>query len=206
MAEGTPPSVREMTGRLAEAPPAFAGSVDVAAVLSDVLADLGHQPLSADWLAALAAQPRQMALLPRVRQASPDPDTLEPAQVQWLRAAGLVAWLLADPAIGRHVPTRAVLDLLSGDLHELTRHVAAADMVTDDDRREELVRLLCRAAGITPAGETPEQAADRLATLDTVHRLRVIAESRAAEEHARKVREALARKRAQEAAAKAMRE
>ncbi|OOK67654.1 hypothetical protein BZL30_7641 [Mycobacterium kansasii] len=57
-----------------------------------------------------------------------------------------------------------------------------------------------------PAGETVEQAADRLSTLDSATRARVEAEARAAEARAKEVRAALARKRAEEAAARASRE
>ena len=64
----------------------------------------------------------------------------------------------------------------------------------------------CGPRAWCPAGETPEQAADRLATLDSVTRARVETEARAAEERAREVRAALERQRAAEAAARASRE
>ena len=180
-----------LTRRLAETPAPFLGDVVVAAVLSDVLADLGHEPLVPDWQDALA----------------PPPDrTRDAARVAWQRACAVLAWLLADPMVGGAVSTSALTRFLGGDLHTLSRHVPASAMVEDPERREEVARLLLRAAGVPVAGETPAQSADRLATLDTATRLRVIEGARAAEEHARQVREALARKRAQEAAAKASRE
>lgn len=188
MSPAAGPPVQRLTRRLAETPSAFLGPVDVAAVLSDVLADLGHEPLSEEWLDALA------------------PQRPSEAQVGWLRTCAVVAWLVADPQVGAITSTHAVLSLLGGDLHTVAEHVRAEDFVGEDDRREELARLLLRAAGVVPAGETDAQAADRLATLDTATRLRVIAEARAAEAHTAKVRQALARKRAQEAAAKATRE
>jgi hypothetical protein len=46
------------------------------------------------------------------------------------------------------------------------------------------------------------QAADRLNALDSLERDRVIRETRAAEERAQKVREAMAKKKAEEAAAR----
>lgn len=182
------PAVELLTRRLAQCPPDFADAVAVGAILADVLEDAGHDLLPAEWHDALA--PRQP----------------EPAQRSWVQATAILAWLLADPAVGPIVPTAAVLELLRGDLHELTLHVPAAALVTDSDRREELARLLLRAAGTIPAGETPAQAADRLATLDTVTRLRVVADARAAEARAHAVRDALAAHRAREAAARAMRE
>ena len=102
--------------------------------------------------------------------------------------------------------SRQFLQFLSNDLHRLAGLVRAELLVQDPDRREELARLLIRAAGAVPAGETPEQAADRLSTLDSATRARVEAEARAAEERARDVRAALERKRAEEAAARASRE
>lgn len=186
MADQVP--VELLTRRLAETPGVFlTGEVVVAAVLSDVLADRGLDPLDEEWLAALGAP-------------------TGPAQAAWQRLVGVVAWLLADPRIGGLATTPGVLGLLRGDLHQLAEDVAPQAVVTDGDRREELARLLLRAIGVVPAGETAAQAADRLATLDTATRLRVIAEAREAEEHAQKVRAALAKKRAQQAAAKAMRE
>jgi hypothetical protein len=65
---------------------------------------------------------------------------------------------------------------------------------------------LFRRADVVPAGETAEQAADRLSTLDSQTRNRVEAEARAAEVRASEVRAALKRKRAEEAAARASRE
>jgi len=59
---------------------------------------------------------------------------------------------------------------------------------------------------VRPAGETAAQAQDRLAAVSSGERLRVIEAARLAEERAREIREALARKAAQEAADKWTRE
>ncbi|MEQ9366878.1 MAG: hypothetical protein RIF32_21745, partial [Leptospirales bacterium] len=80
------------------------------------------------------------------------------------------------------------------------------DFVSDAERREELVRLLLAAVKLQPAGEKPAESLDRLQTLDSVERETVIAASRAAQKRAQELREALARKRAQEAASKMTRE
>ena len=60
--------------------------------------------------------------------------------------------------------------------------------------------------GFVPAGETPEQAADRLTAISGMERRRLLEASRAAEQRARQIREALARKAAEEAADKWSRE
>ena len=78
--------------------------------------------------------------------------------------------------------------------------------VADAERREELVRRILAHFDLRPAGENEFQAQDRLQTLDSVERERVINESRRAQERAEELRAALARKRAQEAASKMSRE
>ena len=82
----------------------------------------------------------------------------------------------------------------------------APQLVSDPDRREELARLCLRALGLLPAGETAAQAQDRLTTLSTAERQRVIREAREAERRAQKIREAMVKKAAEEAAAKYMRD
>jgi hypothetical protein len=84
--------------------------------------------------------------------------------------------------------------------------VDAERFVTDPERREELVRHCLAKLALRPRGETDEQANDRRTSLDSVERRRIIEATRAAEERAREVREALVRKAAEEAAAKATRE
>ena len=74
MSPAAGPPVQRLTRRLAETPSAFLGPVDVAAVLSDVLADLGHEPLSEEWLDALA------------------PQRPSEGQVGWLRACAVPIW------------------------------------------------------------------------------------------------------------------
>ena len=90
---------------------------------------------------------------------------------------------------------------LATGLDELAEVAQAGQLVADADRREELARLCLKSLGLRPAGESVAQAEDRLSTLDSVERSRVIREARAAEERARKIREEMARKAAEEAAA-----
>jgi len=77
---------------------------------------------------------------------------------------------------------------------------------TDPERREELTRTMLARFGYLPAGETAAQAADRLAAISASERRRLLEASRAAEQRAREIREALARKAAQESADKWTRE
>lgn len=185
------PPLAALTGRLAACPTDFGLPVDIGPVLADVLEDLGHEPLPAHWHQQLAVRP---------------PAEADPARAGWLRCVAVTTWLVAEPALGGLLTTAAILRLFDRDVRALAGHLRADALVQDPDRREELARLALRAAGAVPAGESAAQAADRLATLDTVNRAELVAAAAAAEAHARAVREAMARKRAEEAAARAMRE
>lgn len=188
-------SVAQLVHRLAGCPEDFLaaprvgrdGVVDVGAVLGDAVRGLGTE-LPDSWLATAS------------------PAATDPGTERWLRAVLVTCWLAADPALAGTVTAPGLLGLLSTDLRAVTDLVAPEDLVRDPDRREELARLLLRACEAVPDGETAEQAADRLATLDSVSRTRVEAEARAAEQRAREVREAMERRRAEEAAARASRE
>lgn len=78
----------------------------------------------------------------------------------------------------------------------------------DDDqaRREELIRRVLRAMGRRPAGESARQARDRLKQVDAVEQHALLVKAQQREKRAREVRAALARKAAEEAAAKVSRE
>jgi hypothetical protein len=98
------------------------------------------------------------------------------------------------------------LPLLLQGGNELALHVAADKFVANVERREELARFCLARLGFRPAGETRAQAEDRLSSLSAAERARVLQASRQAEARARAVREALARKAAEESADKYTRE
>jgi hypothetical protein len=175
------PILETLLRRLAECPAEFlaqprigsAGTVDTAAVVSDLLHDLGGPPLS-EVEAALFR-------------------TDERAQRNRLRAVLVACWLLHDPwfcAEGRFAA--GARQFLAKEVGELAKLVQAPQLISDPDRREELARLCLRTLGLRPAGETAAQAEDRLTTLNSLERQRVIREAQAAEERARQVREAMA--------------
>jgi hypothetical protein len=191
------PLLETLTRRLAECPAEFlaeprigsTGVVDVAAVVSDLLCDLGGALLDAQ--SAPVFRPAGQHKKHRNR----------------LRTVLVASWLLHDPWFREHRRfALAVQDLLTEGLNELAELVQAPQLMSDADRREELVRLCLKALGLRPAGETAAQAEDRLTTLNSAERQRVIREAQAAEQRARAIREAMARKAAEEAAAKYMRE
>lgn len=187
------PSVEHLTRRLAECPEDFlaepklkkgGGPIEVAAVVADLLQDLGATERLTDAQAAAWEQARA-------------------AHRNRLRLVLVACWLCHDPWLeeARCYAPR-VLRWLSEDLTALAEHGAAELFVSDPDRREELVRLLLAALELVPEGETPEQAADRLAALDSVERARVIRETREQEERARKLRAQMQAERARQAAAR----
>lgn len=123
------------------------------------------------------------------------------------RVALLLCWLLGEEWFRQHgLAVNSVLALLTDDSDELAGQTPAPQFVLDPERREEIARLTLSRLGFRPAGETKAQAQDRLTSLSATERARVMKAARAAEERAREIREALAKKAADEAADKWTRE
>jgi len=197
------PILESLTRRLAETPEDFLapprigqiGRVHTVAVVGDLIRLLGGD-----------AAPGQLAPFAGGNVAA---NASSSAQVNTKRLAvvQILCWLLADDWFRQaRLKAKDVLDLLEADAAELARLIPVRKFVTDPDRREELARLALARLGFRPAGETEAQAQDRLTTLNSTERARVVKAARAAEERARQIREALARKAAHEAADKWTRE
>lgn len=190
------PPLEQLTRRLAETPEDFLaaprigsmGTVEVAAVVGDLAHLLGGGQAGADVLTAFNST-----------DARRDRNRFCVVLV--------LCWLLSDDWFRRDKPDlNAVWPLLSSVAGELAGSGSAGRFVADADRREELARVALSRLGCRPAGETVAQAQDRLARISSSERTRVVQAARAAEERARSIREALARKAAEEAADKAGRE
>jgi hypothetical protein len=188
------PPLPALLHRLAEAPKDFlaeprirgAGVVHVDAVVADLLASLGA-PAGASDLESFAGK--------------------GPADRNRLAVTLLVCWVLADPWFASVAPNKSeLLQLLGNAASEMAGATSARKFVDDPDRREELVRVTLAALGFRPAGESRAQAEDRLTSLSSAERARVIEASRAAELRARQIREALRKKAAEESADKWTRE
>ncbi len=163
--------------------------VHVGAVVHDTLMELGGPEPSIEQLRSFA------------------PAKANEIEKRRLRLALVTCWLFGERGFrSRDLGARAWAFLNGSELRELAGLVDAARLIADGDRREELARLALRALGLSPDGETPAQAQDRLATVSSVEAARLFRESQAAEQRAREVRDAMARKAAQEAADKAYRE
>lgn len=132
--------------------------------------------------------------------------TDDPRQRPRLQLAMILTWLLRQPAFKPFdLSSEQVLSALIDVPHGLGA-VNAVTYVEDPERREELTRTLLTHLDLRPEGESEKQAADRLMAISASERKRLLNASRAAEKRAREVREALARKAAQESADKWTRE
>jgi hypothetical protein len=177
------PALAALTRRLAECPPDFLaephiaqlGVVHVDAVVADLLRALGGPALD-----AAASAPFRSNDVQRDRNR--------------LALVLLACWLLTDSAFRQGDRGRQALTFLTGPaLGDLAPLVPAHRCVEEDDRREELVRLCLQALDMRPAGETEAQAQDRLMTVSSAERRRVVAAARAAEARAAAIREAMRR-------------
>jgi hypothetical protein len=182
------PQLDRLLHRLAECPPEFLlgpNEIDFTALACDHCRALGVAIPGPQECRSLAALPSESHFLIPI--------------VLWLLRDD---WFLARPQLAE-----ATWGFLRSDsLTRLANLVRADAIINDPDRREELVRLCLKGLGLVPEGESTLQAADRLTTLDSVERVRVIRQTRQAEARAREIREAMAKKQAQEAAARYSRE
>ena len=120
-----------------------------------------------------------------------------------LAVALITAWLLADEwFVAAGLDDAKILGLLDTTAAELAAASASQKYTHDAQRREELVRIVLARLGYRPSGETVAQATDRLSALSITERRRLLEASREAERRAREVREALAKKAAEESADK----
>lgn len=175
-------AVSRLTRRLADTPQDFLADPDtvaVPAVVSDLLLMAGGATLTAQEAARFEGGKRK-----------------------WRQLVLVTSWLLADPLLLTAGPKRLLHWLTATNLAELAHLMNPAAFVQDPDRREELARLTLRALSITAHGETKEQAADRLSTVDSVQRQKVLRAAREAQKRAEQVRKAMEEQRAREAAAR----
>lgn len=190
------PVLETLTRRLAETPSEFLaepligkkGAVNVTAVVNDTLVALGRNALTAAEAKAFQSSDAKQ-------------------DRNFFQVALVACWLLYDDWFRQNAAlTEHALDFLKDEVRALSVVTNAQKFVGDTDRREELARVALSTLGLRPLGETVTQAQDRLTTLNAAERERVIFAARAAEERAQAVREAMAKKAAEEAAAKGSRE
>ena len=158
--------------------------VHVAAVVNDVLVDLGDPAGVGDADATRL-------------------ETAKAAERNHLRLILVGCWLCHEPSL-RQVPgyTVKVRRWLLEGLKPVAPLVVAELFVTDAERREELARALLQAVEVTPSGETAHQAADRLKALSTVERHRVLRETEEARKRAQALRDRMSSPQATESASR----
>lgn len=180
------PPLDTLTRHLADCPTVFLseprtskgkGRVDVLAVVSDLMEGWGR-PLQSNERKRLKLELRNR---PRARMIL------------------LGSYLLSHPDLTSSARDQAA-EWLSG-FQELSALVQVENLVQEPDRREEFARLCLDALGLVPEGETQSQAADRLLTLSSVEREKLLEESRKAQAEARRIREELAKKKREQEAA-----
>lgn len=121
--------------------------------------------------------------------------------------AMICVWLLNDESLSDiQFDDDQANNLLIKTLGTLANLSSPQKFINDQERREEFVRLVLGRLNYRPKGETKNQAMDRLSSLSIVERKRLIKESKEAEKRAREIREALAKKAAEESADKWTRE
>lgn len=189
------PPLESLLRRLAETPPDFLdeprvgneGRVHVPALVNDLLLLHGARGPQAALAVFEARNPKSM----RNR----------------LALVMIAVWLLADECFLRiGIDQPRLLELLNEELRDLAEAMPAHKFTSDPERREELARWVLARLGYRPEGESRAQAQDRLAHVNSSERMRLLAASREAERRARTIREALAKKAAEESADKWTRE
>jgi hypothetical protein len=194
---GDLPPLAEFLRWLNEMPPAFrgvpegfpGGRTPVHAVVADLYDTLYGTPAADELLQAF--RPANTGKGERNR-------------LLWVMAACHLLW---HPALRtRALPAEGLRKLLVQNLAALAAVTPADRLLDDEERREELVRRALRALDLRLPGESVKEAQDRLAQVDSVERQRLLRAAAEKEKRAREVREMMARRAAEEAAAKVSRE
>ena len=192
------PHLATLTHRLADTPveflaePRIAGvanaqAVSVAALVNDILFMHGERAPAASLQGFQGAQVK--------------------ADRNRLALAMIACWLLADDwFLAQELAQHDLLQVLGEATRELAAATPAHQFTQDPERREELARIVLARLGFRPAQESVAQATDRLSAISGTERRRLLEASRLAEQRAREIREALAKKAAEESADKWSRE
>ena len=192
------PHLETLTHRLADTPveflaePRIAGvanaqAVAVAALVNDILLLHGARAPATSLQGFIGAQVK--------------------ADRNRLALAMILCWLLADDwFIGQRLPQHDLLQVLGEAARELAAATPAHQFTQDPERREELARFVLARLGFRPRDESVAQSTDRLSAISGTERRRLLEASRLAEQRAREIREALAKKAAEESADKWSRE
>ena len=192
------PHLETLTHRLADTPAEFLREPRIAGV---------HNPQAV----AVAALVNDILLLHGARAPAASLQGFHGAQVKAdrnrLALAMILCWLLADDwFVMQQLAQQDLLQVLGEAARELAAASPAHQDTQDPERRAELARIVLARLGFRPHEESVAQATDRLSAISGTERRRLLEASRVAEQRAREIREALAKKAAQESADKWSRE
>ncbi|BDA79961.1 hypothetical protein LPTSP3_g28910 [Leptospira kobayashii] len=104
-------------------------------------------------------------------------------------------------------PTTRLMEFLITKLPELAKSVSPyTEWIHDNERSEELIRALFSALELLPDQEDKKYFEDRLRSIDTIERIKILEESKKAQERAKEILERMKRAEEEEAASKYNRE
>jgi hypothetical protein len=169
-------------------PKNYKGEIQTASVVNDLLLDLG-----------LSEDPKIIFNTLQLKHSAENANYLQLVLI----TSYLIGdnWFLQSKKYGLKVK-----ELFQNKLKPLALLVEAKQFVLDSERREELVRFCLKELNLKPNGESETHANDRLTTINSIERQKLIEESKAAQKRAQELREAIARQEAEEAASKWNRE
>jgi hypothetical protein len=169
-------------------PKNYKGEIQTASVVNDLLLDLG-----------LSEDPKIIFNTLQLKHSAENANYLQLVLI----TSYLIGdnWFLQSKKYGLKVK-----ELFLNKLKPLALLVEAKQFVLDSERREELVRFCLKELNLKPNGESETHANDRLTTINSIERQKLIEESKAAQKRAQELREAIARQEAEEAASKWNRE
>ncbi|MBU1108760.1 MAG: hypothetical protein KKB51_18940 [Candidatus Riflebacteria bacterium] len=179
------PTISELIHHIKRCPPEFLappvingkGEVHTEALANDVI-----RMLSADLTAAKAL--------------TLTPDKRSPAELILIQ---ICCWILTHTFF-KEIDNRWLNDFLRTQLSAIAPLIKSELWIQDEERAEELARMILKCSGYIPAGETRDESLDRFDSVNTIKRLKVIEESKAAIERAKELRQKMAEKKAREAA------
>lgn len=117
------------------------------------------------------------------------------------RAIHISTWVLSHQNFANNPKLEAKLNRFwFEELNLASVYVKYNDWISDDERAEELVRLLLKCCEIMPHGESLHEAADKLSSLSSADRHNVLKESYEAHERIMTIKREMAAQKAREAA------
>ncbi|RAW00364.1 hypothetical protein [Pseudochryseolinea flava] len=116
------------------------------------------------------------------------------------RAIRVATWFFDQPLFHDNNLQDGITSFLFERLPLLSKHVKAETWLDDEDRTEEFVREALRSCHVLIDGESEDEAQDRLDALSTIKRLKILEETNAPLLRMKAIRQAMAEKKAREAA------